>query len=290
MKATSILRLRALTLNPRMPRFWQRPATELTALVLESDVPDLIGRRVIVHRFLACGACRWCHANRPDLCAAPEYPPPLPLPRTDPLQLPETFSFPTRFLYPLPDSIREYDALLVYPLASALRLRQIIAGRLLRTVILGSTAETIVCGAALRNITPRPFISRISDGIYNAFARHQVLQDPGGRFPIVVDTSFSAAGIASAMRRIEPGGTLVLAHFGLPLPPVDLSYAAGLEVSVVFVSYVPLEDALAELADRDLCGLLAKARPHVFPLRRAAAAFDQLGATSMRVVLDNLDS
>jgi len=197
---------------------------------------------------------------------------------------------PARFLVPLPHVVRDYDAVFAHPLASALRIAALLKGRSTRAVVLGDTPEALVCAAVLKDSVRSVFVSTSSRRAEDAFSRHGIHVDPGGRFQTVVDASFSQEGVLGALRRVEPGGILALPSFGAPLPSVPLGSALFPEVTVIGAGPAPVTQAIDRLRDKSLCELLSKLRPDVFPFADATAAFDTLRSTSMFVLLDNLAS
>jgi threonine dehydrogenase-like Zn-dependent dehydrogenase len=243
--------------------------------------PLEIGQRVIIDPTVACGACVFCRADRPQLCVSGGY-----LGMTVPGAMADYIVVPATRLVPVPGELSDVDATVLEPVAVALHLlerirpfapaaqhAEVVGGGPLGVLL----AQTLVArGWQVRVHEPQAYRRDIAESV-GLITSDGSAQGPANPGPLlVVETSASAAGIELARRLANPGSSVAL----IGRAPADFSTAQILsdELSVVGVKsgFGHYPDAIALV----LSG-------QVTPSATVTHAFDIAAAdTAMRWVTD----
>ncbi len=245
----------------------------------------LAGARVVAEINVACGRCRQCRAGRRRHCERRKV---IGI-RDHPGALAEYVAVPVANLHRLPASVSDEAATFVEPLAAALRIcEQLEPTGLERILVIGDGRLGQLVARALRATGQRAVfvlgrheqkLARLRQvGIPAATAA------PAGRFDIVVECTGSPDGLAEALGRVRPEGTIVLksTYVGAP-PAVDMSACVVDELRLVGSRCGEFGPAIALLADGRLDPTpLIDAR---YPLERAPEALAAAAAGALKVLV-----
>jgi len=174
--------------------------------------PELIGKRVVGEINAACGACVWCMKDLGRHC--PERTVLGILGRDGAFA--EYLHLPVENLHVVPESVTDRNAVFVEPLAAAYEMLEQIDIRRDATVLLigdGRLAQLII-----RVLTREGFqvdvagisarkIERMKNLYRHAYIDELIAPDS---YNIVIEASGSSSGWETAVRTVEPRGTIVL--------------------------------------------------------------------------------
>jgi threonine dehydrogenase-like Zn-dependent dehydrogenase len=227
------------------------PGHEFVAEVVEADNHSLIGKRVVGEINLACGECDWCARDLGRHCPH----------RTvlgivkHPGAFQEFFTLPEKNLHVLPDRVSNEQAVFVEPLSAALEiLDQAAIPRKETVAVLGDGKLGILIAVAL-----------IANGYaVHQFGRHahklsisaragattqfgQAL--PAAAFRWVVDATGSSSGIESAIRMVQPRGTVFLKSTVHDRAAIDWASVIVNEITLIGSRCGRFEPAIGILSD-----------------------------------------
>lgn len=247
----------------------------------------LLGQRVVGEINVACTQCDFCQQGIPSQCrhrttvginghagAFADY-----------------LGLAARNLYPVPEAIRDSEAVFVEPLAAALQVPEAVhISPRDRVVVIGLgklgllVAQVLrLTGAAVIGVVRHDNQARLLQQWGIAAAEYQDLESE--RAQIVVDCTGQGAGFNDALRLVEPRGTIVLKSTFHGLSPLDLTQIALREIRVIGSRCGPFEAALRLLKLQVVdVGSLIEAR---YPFDQAVTAMEhaaQKGA--LKVLLD----
>ncbi len=233
------------------------PGHEFVGEVVESEQPELVGRRVVGEINAACGTCDFCRRGLGRHCAS----------RTVLGILgragahAEYLVLPNENLHLVPDTLSDEEAVFTEPLAAACEI--------LEQVHIEPTARVAVVGDGKLGLLIARVLALTGCDLYvigrharklgllarQGIATEQVAPGEESRLPsrwadVVVECSGSPSGFETARRLLKPRGTLVLKSTYRESPPV---YLAGLvvdEITVVGSRCGPFEPALRLLEHR----------------------------------------
>ena len=254
------------------------------------DGPAL-GTPVTVRPNFGCGICRWCEAERDNICPNGRG-----LGVTVDGCLAEFILAPVRYVWPIPERMSLETAALIEPTAVAVRaVRRAgkLAGRRILVLGAGSIGLLAVRAAVLAgadvvvgDLLPERRRRGIAWGAVSAVDPMSEL--PGEEpFACVIETAGVPAAVARAIECVEPGGRVVLT--GIPMDPaaVETRWIVWRELEV-FGSFI-YERADFERACQQIeCGNIRALDlvTHRFPLERAQEAFDvALAREGMKVLI-----
>lgn len=247
------------------------------------------GRMVVVDPNLGCGACRFCDAGRPNLCAEL---------KTRPVKsnggLSDYVALDHRMAHPLPAGVPVELAPFIEPLSCACHgVRRLGPERGGNVAVFGAGTVGLLtalvlqdAGATVVTIEPSPLrriaAGRIVDGCILAPGE---LDDSGhcGRLDGVIDCSGNSAAVRQAVHALREGGRLVLAGIvggdaGADVP-LELITRKELDVVGTWLNPGTFGEAVAFAARA--VGVLGRLTTETFALRDIAAAFER--ATSPEV-------
>jgi 2-desacetyl-2-hydroxyethyl bacteriochlorophyllide A dehydrogenase len=196
---------------------------EFVGRVVESPGSEMLGERVVGEINVGCGVCILCRAGDSRHCAARTV---LGIKNRDGA-FAQYLSLPVRNLLPLPDSIADEEAVFVEPLAAACRILEQIEipplttvavigdgklGQLIARVLAQTGCQLLVIGKhreklnLLQTVAAQTFCLENQDDPKASILR----QTSGEKFDVVIETSGSEKGLASAASIVKPRGTIVL--------------------------------------------------------------------------------
>ena len=192
-------------------------------VAIGGDVPDrTVGERVVIEPNYPCGICPSCRQGRTSTCTNR-----LAVGINSPGLLRERAAIPADFAWPAPAGISDEDLVCAEPVAvahSAVETSGLRPGG--RCLVVGAGAQGLfVCqlavalGADVSVIEPQPARVALAEQLGAKRA------DPDDEFPLVFETSGSSDGVLSALRLVEPGGTVILIgipHSEIPVPIASL--------------------------------------------------------------------
>ena len=244
------------------------------------------GHRVTAEINAACHACPTCLDGHPGHCPNRTV---LGILGRDGAMA-DRVRVPIRNLHAIPDAIGGREATFVEPLAAAYRVvEQLGPIPGLRVAVLGDGKLGLLCAWALRaEGAVVTLIGKHRDKLALAGTNIRIclLDDADGLgrgFDVAVDATGSATGLAAALRRVRPLGTVVLKTTVAGQHAVDLAPVVIDEVRLLGSRCGPFPRAIAALAAgaidvRPLIGA-------VYPLEEAEAAFGAAGARGARKIL-----
>jgi threonine dehydrogenase-like Zn-dependent dehydrogenase len=228
------------------------PGHEFVGEVVESDRPELVGKRVAGEINLSCGHCDFCLRGQGSHCAN----------RTvlgivkHPGAFSEEFTLPDRNLHVIPDAISNEQAVFIEPLAAACRILEQV------DIPAGATVGLLGYGKLGRLIAQALRANGIGVDVGGA----------AGQYEYVVDATGSAAGLAQAVKMTRPLGTLILKSTVHGLVPVDTAGIVVNELKIVGSRCGPFKPAirLLESGAVRVDNLISE----IVPLSKAADAFE----------------
>lgn len=245
------------------------------------------GRRVAGEINIGCGSCDLCRAGIPGHCA---------LRRTlgihdCPGAFAEYLCLPLANLHPVPDAVSDEAAVFTEPLAAALQVTEAVhlrpgtpalvigagkLGLLIARVLKLAGAEV---AALVRHDRQTVLLRRW--GI--AALRAEEVEDHS--YPLVVEVSGAAGGLAAALRVVRSRGTIVLKSTFHGRPQVDMTQVAVREVSIVGSRCGPFAPALKLLEQGlvDVCSLIEGS----YPLQDGIRAMERAARPgTLKILLD----
>ena len=261
---------------------------EFAGVIDSGDRHSRRGQRVAVDPSIPCGACELCRAGHPNLCTALRFAGQ----GTEDGALREYLAWPSRCLYPIPDSLSDADGAMLEPLGVAIHavdLGHLQAGMTVAVLGCGPVGLLVLqlaraMGAA-RLIATDTWPHRLEAARLLAAEAFQadggreageIAAATGGRG---VDVAFETAGeneaVEVAVASLRPGGCLVLV--GIPADDrtafsASVARRKGLTIKLSrrMKHTYPRAIHLVETGAVDVRSLVT----HRFPLTRFDQAFD----------------
>ncbi len=266
------------------------PGHEFVGEVVECDAREWIGKRVVGEINISCGSCEWCRRGLSRHCSY----------RTvmgiihHQGAFAEFVTLPVRNLHEVPASVPDEAAVFTEPLAAAAEiLEQFPVSSGTRVLVLGAGRLGLLVAQVLRNAGAQvTVISRSPGKLHLAqllgftTARANDTESRPRSFPLVVEATGSPEGLETALRLVEPCGTVVMkstfhqpAHFDTAKVVVD-------EITLLGSRCGNLQTALDLLKDNaiQVQPLITK----IFPLEEGVEAFAFLdNPDCVKVLLEN---
>lgn len=247
---------------------------------------DERGKRYTSEINASCFDCPTCRAGRPHHCPNRTV---LGILGRDGAMA-DRVRVPSRLLHPIPDAIDDRSAVFIEPLAAAFRItEQVRIARGERVAVLGDGKLGLLCAWTLRlagaavTLVGRHAEKLALAGEGIATRRVEEVGDGTSRFGVVVDATGNPSGLETALRLVEPEGTVVLkttlaGEHALALAPIVID-----EVRVIGSRCGPFAPAIAALAERriDVTPLIQEE----YSLDEADVAFRVAGSKGARKVL-----
>ncbi len=263
------------------------PGHEFVAQVMESDRPDLVGKRVVGEINLACTHCAWCRKGLGRHCPN----------RTvlgilnQPGAFSEYFVLPDRNLHILPDWMPIERAVFTEPLAAACEiLDQITIPPGEPIAVLGDGKLGLLISQTLAaHGYPVRLFGRHWEKLRIAAAAGVLTELTDGKLPAtefdwVVDATGNTEGLRAAISMARPRGTVILKSTVHGAVPIDMAPVIVNEITLVGSRCGRFEAALP-LIEHELIRLdeMITAK---FPLHEAPAAFARAAERgAMKVLL-----
>jgi threonine dehydrogenase-like Zn-dependent dehydrogenase len=267
------------------------PGHEFVGEVVGPSESPLLGQRVVGEINIACGVCPRCRRGLAHHCQERRI---LGLKGHDGT-LAEFLTLPEENLHPVPPGFADEAAVFTEPLAAALAVSEAAPATLDQRVLVigdGTLGLLISFTLALRGLETH---------LAGHYREHLRLAEPygvatwlenelpRGEFDLVVEASGSHAGLALALARVRPRGTVVMKSTFVGQAPLDPALLVVPEVRLVGSRCGPFPAALRLLSRGGL-----DPRPlisRVFPLSQGVAALDfarQKGALKVLLAVSPL--
>ncbi|MFH1809215.1 MAG: alcohol dehydrogenase catalytic domain-containing protein [Pseudomonadota bacterium] len=223
---------------------------EFVGVVEDCDDGSWVGRRVVGEINLACGSCDWCARGLGRHCPTRRV---LGILNKDGV-LAGYATLPVANLHAVPDAVDDEAAVFCEPLAAALEIgEQVALDRGTRTLVLGDGKLGLLCGQVLRQ-------AGLDVDLCGHHAERAAMIQGWGlcpvfepaalapKYPLVIEATGTADGLALAMAHTEPRGTLVLKSTVATGAALSLAPLVVDEITVVGSRCGPFGKALDLLA------------------------------------------
>lgn len=246
-----------------------------------------IGKRVVGEINVACGDCDMCRHDIPSQCrnrttvGIDRHPGAF----ADYLALKETC------LHALPESISDDAAVFVEPLAAALHVLEathILPGD--RVVLVGAGKLGLLMAQVVAQTGADLTVVSRREKTHNLLHKWRIPSAQLGDLPlaqadVVIESTGTPDGFASAMNLVKPRGTMVMKSTFVGLTPADLTKAVVDEIRLIGSRCGPFDAAIRMLASGRIdTASLIEAR---YPFTEALKAFDEAKKPGMlKVLLD----
>jgi Threonine dehydrogenase and related Zn-dependent dehydrogenases len=261
------------------------PGHEFVGEVVDADMREIVGRRVVGEINLECGRCEWCQRGLGRHCPH----------RTvlgivkHPGVFSEFFTLPERNLHVVPDSIPNERAVFAEPLAAACEiLEQVRIPKGAPVAVLGDGKLGLLVAQVLQAHGAQVSLfgkHREKMAIAETVGVHTSLK-PAGRFDWVVEATGTAPGLVQAVEMTRPRGTLILKSTVHGTVALDTAPVVVNEITLVGSRCGRFEPALKLLRTGKIrIDEMISAR---MPLSEAARGFDLAARKGvLKVLLDN---
>ncbi len=262
------------------------PGHEFVGEVVQAEVKEWIGKRVVGEINAVCGECRQCRNLRPTHCENRTV---LGIVNRNGVHA-GYFTLPLANLHPVPDSVPDEAAVFTEPLAAALEIQEQVAIRPVNRVLLIGAgrlgqliAQTLVLtGCDLRVVARHPGQKSILESRGIVSIGEEDIQ--AGGWDVVVEATGSGSGFDLARRALRPRGTLVMKSTYKGELTVNFSPFVVDEITIVGSRCGPFAPALRLLEQKSVDPMPLIAR--LFPLTKGLEAFELAGQPgSMKVLL-----
>ena len=257
---------------------------EFVGRVVHSPEPSLVGKRVVGGINCGCGQCAFCERGLSRHCPTRTV---LGIVGRDGA-FADLLTLPVENLVPLPDTIKDEEAVFAEPIAAALEIaEQVNIPPSLPVLVMGDgrlgTLTAIVLSEAGADVTVSGRVpgkmALLKDLGFTLLA-----QDDARRFPLVVDATGSSDAVNDAIKKTEPRGTLVLKTTTYKPPQVNFAQVVVDEISIVGSRCGLIEKAVELIGKGRLP--LARLVTAVYDLAEAPEAFRVASLpTSLKVFL-----
>lgn len=247
---------------------------EFVGTVQESDSNELVGKRVVGEINLACGNCDFCNSGLSTHCPN----------RTvlgimdHPGAMAELFTLPDSNLHIVPENLPDEAAVFCEPLAAAFEiLTQISVEPGQPVIVLGDGKLGLLVAQVLKDAGANVLLAGRSPeklslargwGIATSFSEDMTNERVG----VVVDCTGSAEGLETAMRLVNPRGTIVMKTTVSERYSVNLAPLVVNEVTIRGSRCGPFKPAIKALAEGTVC--VTDMITRVFPMEQGLEAFE----------------
>jgi threonine dehydrogenase-like Zn-dependent dehydrogenase len=261
------------------------PGHEFSGLVVESETPVLVGKRVVGEINLACGCCEYCAIGLGRHCVDRSV--------LGIIKHPGAFAnyltLPDVNLHPIPDEISDEEAVFIEPLAAACEiLDQVAIPAGAELAVLGDGKLGLLIAQTLRAHQVDVIVYGRHEAkleiAHRAGARVSITDNPpAAKYPFVIESTGSAAGLRQAVRMTRPRGTVVLKSTVHGEISLDTAPVVVQEITLIGSRCGRFAPAIELLRERkiDVSAMIA-AR---FPLAEAPAAFAEAARPGVLKVL-----
>lgn len=257
---------------------------EFVGHVVECDAPAWQGARVVADINAPCAACAACASGDPHHCPSRTV---LGIAGRDGC-LAELVAVPERCLVRVPDGVSDDAAVFAEPVAAALHVQDSLPPGADEVLVLGDGKLGLLTAIALHACGLRVSLVGHHErklAIARAVGvRTWSSSEVAGQWPVVVEATGSAMGLADALRTVRPRGTIVLKTTVATPATVDLSPVVIHELRLVGSRCGDLGRAMSVLASGtvDPSGLI-DARYPLHEAQRAMQHAQRRGALKVLV-------
>ena len=263
------------------------PGHEFVGVALDGP---LVGQRVVGEINAACGTCDDCRAQRERHCPHRSV-----LGILDrPGAFAEELSLPTRNLLPVPDTVRDEQAVFAEPLAAAFQIAEGVDLRAIsRAAVIGDGRLGILCAQvlALFGIDVQLFgrhperAGLLAPGVEHRVGGFEEDTPAPERFELVVEASGHPEVLPRALAATRPRGSLVLKTTAERPVSLDLAPLVVDEIRLIGSRCGRFAPALAALADDSID--VEKMITDRFELGAGPTAFERARASdALKVLID----
>ncbi|MEM9068865.1 MAG: alcohol dehydrogenase catalytic domain-containing protein [Myxococcota bacterium] len=222
---------------------------EFVGVVDECSDARWVGQRVCADINLACGVCADCNVGNSHHCKVRSV---LGIVQRDGA-FADHVAVTTRNLVAVPDVVSDDAAVFAEPLAAAFQiLEQVSIDANTRVLVLGDGRLGLLCALVLAQHGCQLTVGGRHERKL-AIARHAgalvTTNVDEIDFDVVVEATGSASGLAEALDRVRPRGTIVLKSTFADRPDVDTNRIVVDEIHVVGSRCGPMDKAVAALAE-----------------------------------------
>jgi threonine dehydrogenase-like Zn-dependent dehydrogenase len=230
--------------------FRGRPGHEFVADVVECDSPRWRNRRVVGEINLACGKCSWCGRGLGRHCPKRTV---LGIVR-HPGAFAEFLTLPEANLHTVPDAMPDERAVFAEPVAAACEvLDQVRIAKDSEAAVLGDGKLGLLIAQVLALHGAKVSLYGHHDNRLKIVQRAGVKRGLAGRrYPVVVDATGSAAGLAQAVAMTLPRGVLVAKSTVHDKVALDMAPLIVNEISLVGSRCGRFTPAMKLLAGKEL--------------------------------------
>ncbi len=264
------------------------PGHEFVGKVISAPVPELIGRRVVGEINIGCEQCEYCLRGRKEHCPHRSV---LGILGKDGV-FARYITLPQKNLYPVADCVPDDHAVLIEPLAAAIRIVQ--------QIHLNPESNIAVLGDGKLGILIAHVLNAMSIYRFTLFGHHKnklgllksrsidkkLSIDEKDRhwFDYVIEATGTHAGFRQALELLKPQGVLVLKSTVAQSDSVNLAPVVINEIKVIGSRCGPFQPALTMLESGkiDLSGMISG----IYPLENWQDAFcEARDKKSMKVLI-----
>lgn len=215
---------------------------EFVGVVEASSDPSWVGKRVVGELNAGCGKCIYCRTGREKHCPDRRV---IGMDGKDGC-FAEYMTLETHLLHQIPDSLSLKQALLTEPLAAALEIpKQIPIDPDMGIAIIGDGRLAYLIASVLRlSGAELTIIGKHPEKLAGFEAFGKTTLHTEDTFELVVEASGSPTGLELANRLVRRQGTIVLKSTYAGKIPVDMSYYAVQEITIVGSRCGPFAPAL----------------------------------------------
>jgi len=270
------------------------PGHEFVGRVLEApSAPQLVGVRVTADINIGCGTCPVCRTGDARHC---------PNRRTLGIAgqdgaFAENVILPVANLHPVPDGVRDEEAVFIEPLAAALEPgQQLHLTARQSLLVLGDGKLGLLSACGLRYLVPGLVLAghhsrKLALAAAQGVTTRQ-MDDPAtlvaeyGRFDVVIEATGRPQGLAQAISLVRPEGTVVIKTTTFAPTTLDMAKVVVDEIQLVGSRCGDFDLAGAYLRDRlvDVVPLIESVRP----FEECVAAMETASRPGAMKVLLNL--
>lgn len=250
------------------------PGHEFVGDVVDADAPEWIGKRVVGEINLACGKCDWCRRGLGRHCSHRTV---LGIVR-HPGAFRELLTLPVENLREVPKNVPDEQAVFTEPVAAACEiLDQVKLPRNAPVAVLGDgklgllIAQVLAAHGAEVHLFGR-HTHKLAIAEKAGVRTRMVDSPPKTRFPMTVDATGSASGLATAIQWTEPRGTVVMKSTVHDKVELDMAPVIVNEITLVGSRCGRFEPALQLLKRRKLH--LDEMIEAEYPLDQGVQAFE----------------
>jgi alcohol dehydrogenase/L-iditol 2-dehydrogenase len=164
------------------------------------------GQTVVIEPNYPCRQCPPCRSGATSGCQKRRI-----VGITEPGLLAERVAVPAEFTWPVPERWAAEDIVCIEPLSVALHaidLAELKPGE--RCLVLGAGSQGQLVALAAQQLGARAQVIEPHPGRLELARSLGALEDDGGEYPVVIETSGVPSAFEQALERVEPGGRVIV--------------------------------------------------------------------------------